>query len=70
MNQAIQMSRRFLNLLAQVVVCIEVENIRHEVQRILIVRYFGVQAGKVEAIGQVLLVDLTEVLISTRRNEL
>ena len=41
-NQAIQMARRFLNLLAQVVVCIEVENIRYKVQRILIVRYFGV----------------------------
>ena len=69
-NQAIQMARRFLNLLAQVVVCIEVENIRHEVQRILIVRYFGVQAGKIETVGQVFLVDLTEVLISARRNEL
>lgn len=70
MNQAIQMACRFLNLLAQVVVCIEVENIRHKVQRILIVRYFGVQASKVEAVGQVFLVDLTEVLISARRNKL
>lgn len=69
-NQTIQMARRFLNLLAQVIICIEIENIRHEVQRILIVGYFGVQTGKVEAVGQVFLVDLTEVLISARRNKL
>lgn len=70
MNQAVQVTRRFLNLLAQVIIRIEIENIRHEIERILIVGHLGVQAGQVEAIGQVFFVNLAEILIATRRNEL
>lgn len=51
MNQAVQVTRRFLNLLAQVIIRIEIENIRHEIESILIVGHLGVQAGQIETIG-------------------
>lgn len=70
MNKSVQVASRFLDLLAKVVIRIEVKNVGHEVQRILIVRDLGVEAGKVETIGQVFLVDFAKVLVSAGRNEL
>lgn len=58
------MSRRLLNLLAHVIVAVEVEHVGHEVERVLVVLHLGVEAGEVEAIGQVFLVNLAEVLVS------
>lgn len=70
MDKSVQVASRFLDLLTKVVVRIEVENVGHEVQCILIVRDLGVKAGKVETIGQVFLVDFAKVLVSAGRNEL
>ena len=60
------MSRRLLDLFPHIIVAVEVEDVRYEVQRILVVLNFGVQTREVEAVGQVLFVDLAEVLISPR----
>jgi hypothetical protein len=70
MDKAIQVTCRFLNLFAEVIVGIEVENIGHQVQRILIVGNLGVQASKVEAIGQVFFVDFAKVLVAAGGDEL
>lgn len=64
------MSSGFLNLLSEVIVGIQVENIRHQVQRILIILNLCVQARQVEAVRKVFLVDLAKVFISSRRDKL
>lgn len=65
MHQTVQMPRALLDLLAHVVVDLHIEDIGDEVQRILVILHFGVQAGEVEAVGQVVLVDFAEVFVSS-----
>jgi hypothetical protein len=64
------MPRRLLNLFPHLIVAVKVEDVGYEVEGILVVLDFGVQARKVEAVGQVFFVDLAEVLISSGRYEL
>lgn len=64
------MSGALLDGLSHLIVAVEVEDIGDEVQRILIVLYLCVEACKVEAVRQVVLIDLTEVLVAARRDEL
>ena len=66
MNQTVEMPCTFLNLLAHIIVDLHVEDIRHEIQRILIVLYLRIEARKIEPISQIILVDLAEVLIASR----
>lgn len=63
--QSIQMSRRLLDLFPHIIVAVKVENVRYEVEGILVVLDFGVEAREVEPVGQVLFVDLAEVFISS-----
>ena len=70
MHQAIEMSCALLYLLAHIVVHLHIEDIRNEVERILIVLDFSVEASQVESISQVVLVDLAEVLVAARGYEL
>lgn len=70
MNQAVQMTGRFLDLLTQVVVCIEIEDVCYKIQRILIVWHLGIQARQVEAISEVFLVYFAEILVASGRNKL
>lgn len=63
------MPRGFLYLLPHFIIAIEVEHIGDKVKSILIVLYFGVQAGEVETVRQVFLIDLAKVLVSPRRYE-
>jgi hypothetical protein len=69
-DEPIQMPGRLLNGLAHLIVAVEVEHVGYQVQGILVVLHLGVEAGQVEAIGQVLLVDLAKVLVAARRDEL
>ena len=57
------MPRRFLNRFSHIIVAVEVEHIRHKVERMLVVLHFRVQACEVEAVRQVLFVNLAEVLV-------
>jgi hypothetical protein len=66
MHQAVEMSRRLFYLFPHVIVAVEVEDIGNEVQRILVVLNFSVQAREVEAIGEVFFVNLAEVLVASR----
>lgn len=52
------------------VVAIEVKDIVDQVERVLIVVHFSVQACQVEAVGQVLLIDFAKVLVAAGRDEL
>jgi hypothetical protein len=70
MHQTVKMTSRFLDLLSEIIVGIEVEHVGHKVKCILIVRDLGVQPREVKPIGQVILVNLTEILVTSRRDEL
>ena len=63
--QTVQMPRRLLNLLPHVVVAVEVEDVRYEIECILVVLDFRVEARQVEAVGEVFFVDLAEVLVAS-----
>jgi hypothetical protein len=69
-DEAVQMPGRFFYRLAHLVVAVEIEHVGHEVQRILVVLDLSVEARQVEAVRQVLLVDLTKVLVAAGRDEL
>jgi hypothetical protein len=66
MDQAVEMPRRFLDLLPHLIIAVEVENIGNKIERILIVLDFSIQAREIEAVRQVLFVDFAEVLIASR----
>lgn len=70
MHKSIQMPGRLFNRLAHLILAVEVKHIRHQVQRILVVLYFGVEASQVEAVHKVLFVDFAKVFIAARRDEL
>lgn len=70
MYQAIQVSSRLLYCLSHLIITVQIEYIRDEVQGILIVLNFGIQASKIESISQVVFVDFAKVLVTSRRNEL
>ena len=69
-NQAVQVPGRLFYGLAHLVIAVEIEHVCHEVQRILVVLHLRVEAGEVEPVGQVVLVDFAKVLIAARRYEL
>lgn len=69
-DKAVKVAGRLLDGLAHVIVTIEVEDVGDQVERILIVLDFGVQAREVEPICEVLLVDLAEVLVTSGGDEL
>ena len=70
MNESVKMTRTLLNLLAHIIVDFHVEDIGHEVKRVLVVLDLRVEAGKVEAVGEVVFVDFAEVFVAAGRDEL
>jgi len=52
------------------IVTLAVEHIRNEIQGILIVLYFCVEAGEIESVGEVVFVDIAEVFVASRVYEL
>ena len=64
------MASRLLNLLPHLVVTVEIEDICDEVKSVLVILDVGVEPREVEAVGKVVLVNFTKVLIATRRDEL
>lgn len=66
MNQPVEVPRRLLDRLAHLVIAVEVEDIGDEIQGILVILNFGVEAREVEPVRQVILVDLAEILVAPR----
>ena len=60
------MSSRLLYLLSHIVIAVKVEDIRNQIKGVLVVLDIGLETSEVEAICQVILVYLAEVLISAR----
>lgn len=65
MYQAVKMSCALLDLVAHVVVDLHVEDVRHKVERILVVLHFRVQTSKVESVCQVVFINFAKVFIAT-----
>ena len=70
MHKSIQVTSRLLDLLAHIIIAIEIEDIRDEVQSMLIVLDVRVETGEIEAVGKIILVDFAEVLVATRVGKL
>lgn len=64
MDQPVEVACRLLDRLAHLIVAVEVEYIGHKVERVLVILDLRVEPRQVEAVGQVVLVDLAEVLVS------
>lgn len=69
-HEAVEVSGGLFDRLAHVVFAVQVEDIGDQVERVLVVVDFGVEARQVEAVGDVFFVDLAKVFIATRRYEL
>jgi hypothetical protein len=70
MNKAVQVSSRLFYRLPHLIIAVQVENVGDEIQSILVILDLSVQARQVEAIREVVLVDLAEVLIAAGGYEL
>lgn len=66
----IEMPRRLFNLFSHVVLTLKIELVSDQVQRVLIILHFRLQASQVEAVRQVFLINLTKVFVAARRDEL
>lgn len=64
------MPRRLLYRFPHFIVTIQIKNVRHEVQSILIILNFGIEASKVKTIRKVVLVNLAEIFVASRGNKL
>ncbi len=70
MDQSVKMPCRLLYLFAHLIVAVEIEHVGDEVQGVLVVCDISVQAGEIEAVGEVIFVDFAKVLIAAGRDEL
>lgn len=64
------MPRRFLNLLSHIIVTIQVEDISDEIKSVLVILDICIEPSEVEPVCKVIFVNLAEVFIASRRDEL
>ena len=64
------MSGRFVDVVANVIVTVEVEDVGDEIEGVLVVLNFGVQASEVEPVIEIVFVDFTEILVAAGGDEL
>jgi hypothetical protein len=69
-HQPVQVPGGLLDLLAHLVVALDVEHVGDELERVLVVLDLRVEPRQVEAVRQVVLVDVAEVLVAAARQEL
>lgn len=69
-DEAVEVTGGLFNLFAHFVVAVEIEDVVHKIESVLVVVDFRVEAGQVEAICHVFLVDLAKVFIAPGRDEL
>ena len=64
------MSGGFFNGVAHVIFAVEVEYVGNEVESMLVVVHFDVEAGEIESVGKIFFVDLAKVLIAAGGDKL
>lgn len=70
MHKTVQVSGRLFYCFPHLIVAVEVEHVRDEVECILVVLDLGVQACEVEPVGEVIFVDFAKVFVATGGYEL
>jgi len=70
MYKPVQVSCRLFYRLPHIIVAVEVENVRHEVEGILVILNFRVKACQVEPVGKIVFVDFAKILVSSGRDKL
>ena len=70
MDQAVQVPCRFLDLLSHIIVTIQVKDISDEIESVLIILDVRIEPSKVESVCEIVFVDLAEIFIASRRDEL
>lgn len=66
MDKTVEMSSRFFNLFPHLIVAVQVENIRHQIESILVVLHLSVEASEVETVGKIIFIDFAKILITAR----
>lgn len=61
---------RFFDLLSHIIVTIQVEDISDKIKSVLVVLDICIEPSKIKAVREVVLVNLAEVFVASRRNEL
>ncbi len=61
---------RFLDLLSHIIVTVKVKDISDEVESILIILDIRIEPSKVEAIREIVFINLAEIFVTSRRDEL
>src|SRR5690606_2024445 len=69
MHQTVKMPCTLVDLFPHFILAIHIKNIRHKIQRMVVVENFVLQAREVEAVRQILFVNLAEVFVATGRKE-
>jgi len=64
-DETVEMSSRLLDLLPHLIIAVKVENVRHQVERVLVMLHLGVKVRKVEPVGKVIFIDFAEVLVAS-----
>ena len=70
MDQAVQVSRGFLDLLSHIIVAVQVKDVSDEIKSVLIILHIRIEPSQIEAVREVVFVDFAEVFVTTRRDEL
>lgn len=70
MDQAVQVPCRFLDMLSHIIVTVQVKDICNEVESVLIILDIRIEPSKVESVCEIIFVDLAEIFIASRRDEL
>lgn len=61
---------RLLYLFAHLIVAVEIEHVGDEVQGVLVVCDISVQAGEIEAVGEVIFINFAKILIAAGGDKL
>ena len=65
MNETIKVARRLLNGLSHVILAIKVEDICDQIQCMLVIVHFGLQASQIESVREIFFIDLAEVFVAS-----
>lgn len=60
----------FLDLLSHIIIAVQVENVGHKVESVLVVLNIGIEPRQIEPVCEVILINLAKVFIPSRRDKL
>lgn len=70
MDQAIEVTGGLLNSLSHLIIAVQVEDVGDEVESILIILYLRIKTCEIESVGEIVLINLAEILVTARGYEL